>query len=62
MPTWCAPAILHDVVVRSNRITSVAVALDEAVGVREVVENLTVGDNIEIPSINHFSTQGHRAA
>ena len=115
------PAILHDVVVRSNRITTVAVALDEAVGVREVVEvtpdyfsgveeeavstvsfsfeeirrspgaagdvsrmlqmlpstgiqtdqrndlivrggspveNLTVVDNIEIPSINHFSTQG----
>ena len=115
------PAILHDVVVRANRITTVAVALDEAVGVREVVEvtpdyfsadeeeavstvsfsfeeirrspgaagdvsrmlqmlpsigiqadqrndlivrggspveNLTVVDNIEIPSINHFSTQG----
>ena len=115
------PAILHDVVVRSNRITTVAVALNEASGMREVVEvtpdyfsvaeeaavstvsfsfeeirrspgaagdvsrmlqvlpstgiqadqrndlivrggspieNLTVVDNIEIPTINHFSTQG----
>ena len=115
------PAILHDVVVRANRITTVTVRLDEAVGVREVVEvrpdyfsaaeesavstarftfeeirrspgaagdvsrmlrmlpstaiqadqrndlivrggspieNLTVVDNIEIPNINHFSTQG----
>ena len=115
------PAILHDVVVRPNRVTPVAVELDEAAGVREVVdvradyfsaaeeesvgtvsfnfeeirrspgsagdvsrllqvlpsvgmatdqrndlivrggspaENLTVVDNIEIPNINHFPTQG----
>ena len=115
-------AILHDVVVRSNRITTVAVALDAArAGLREVVdvtadyfsaveeeaastvrfgfeeirrspgaagdvsrmlqvlpsvgmqtdqrndllvrggspaENLTIVDNIEVPSINHFPTQG----
>ena len=115
------PAILHDVVVRPNRVTPVAVELDEAAGVREAVdvtadyftaaeeeavgtvsfnfeeirrspgsagdvsrllqvlpsvgmatdqrndlivrggspaENLTVVDNIEIPNINHFPTQG----
>ena len=119
------PAILHDVVVRPNRVTPVAVELDEAAGVREAVdvtadyftaaeeeavgtvsfnfeeirrspgsagdvsrllqvlpsvgmatdqrndlivrggspaENLTVVDNIEIPNINHFPTQGPRAA
>ena len=115
------PAILHDVVVRPNRVTPLAVELDEAAGVREAVdvtadyftaaeeeavgtvsfnfeeirrspgsagdvsrllqvlpsvgmatdqrndlivrggspaENLTVVDNIEIPNINHFPTQG----
>ena len=114
-------AILHDIVVRSNRITTVAVSLDEVAGLREVVdvtadyfsaveeeaastvsfnfeeirrspgaagdvsrmlqvlpsvgmqtdqrndllvrggspaENLTIVDNIEVPSINHFPTQG----
>ena len=115
-------AILHDVVVRSNRITTVAAALDAAgTGLRETVdvtadyfsaaeeeaastvrfgyeeirrspgaagdvgrmlqvlpsvglqtdqrndllvrggspaENLTIVDNIEVPSINHFPTQG----
>ena len=122
MLTGYDAAILHDVVVRSNRITTVAVALDAAgTGLREVVdvtadyfsaveeeaastvrfsfeeirrspgaagdvsrmlqvlpsvgmqtdqrndllvrggspaENLTIVDNIEIPSINHFPTQG----
>ena len=115
------PAILHDVVVRPNRVTPLAMELDEAAGLREAVdvtadyfsaaeeeavgtvsfsfeeirrspgsagdvsrllqvlpsvgmatdqrndlivrggspaENLTVVDNIEIPNINHFPTQG----
>ena len=115
------PAILHDVVVRPNRVTPLAVELDAAAGFREAVdvtadyftaaeeeavgtvrfnfeeirrspgsagdvsrllqvlpgvgmatdqrndlivrggspaENLTVVDNIEIPNINHFPTQG----
>ena len=119
--TGYEPAILHDVVVRPNRVTPLAVELDEAAGVREIVEvtadyfsaveeesvgtvrfnfeeirrapgsagdvsrmlqvlpsvgmatdqrndlivrggspaeNLTVVDNIEIPNINHFPTQG----
>ena len=32
------PAILHDVVVRPNRVTPLAVELDEAAGVREAVD------------------------